>query len=71
VDRVVAELGQRVEASAAAVQRAIGRPAREGAALVAGVRAGLVTLRDQRRRRRAGGDEGRAATGEEDPWFIG
>jgi len=71
VDRVVAELGHRVEASAAAVQRAMGRPAREGAALVAGVRAGLVTLRDQRRRRRAGAGEGGSNAGDEDPWFVG
>jgi len=71
VDRVAAELSARVEASATAVQRAIGRPAREGAALVAGVRAGLVTLRDLRRRRRAGGEGADVAAGEEDPWFIG
>jgi hypothetical protein len=71
VDRVVADLGRRVETSAAAVQRAIGRPAREGAALVAGVRAGLVTLRDQRQRRRAAGTDGGPAAGDEGPWFVG
>jgi alkylated DNA nucleotide flippase Atl1 len=71
VDRVAAELGTRVEASATAVQRAIGRPAREGAAIVAGVRAGLVTLRDLRQRRRAGADGGSVGGADEDPWFIG
>jgi hypothetical protein len=71
VDRAITELGTRVEASAGAVQRVVGRPAREGAALVAGVRAGLVTLRDLRQRRRAGSHAGSPANRDEDPWFIG
>lgn len=71
VDRMAAGLTTRVEASAAAVHRAVGRPVREGAAIVAGVRAGLVTLRDLRQRRRAGADGGSTGAGDEDPWFIG
>jgi hypothetical protein len=50
-----------------AVQRGLGRPAREGAAVLAGVRAGIGTLRerrDQRRQVRSRGDD-------DGPLFIG
>jgi hypothetical protein len=67
VDRMVTDVGQRLEHSAGAVQRALTAPAREGAALVAGVRAGVGTLREIRQRRR------RSATteGDDDAMFIG
>lgn len=66
VDRLVTDLGRRIDETAAAVQHAIVTPAREGLAIVAGVRAGLAALRgfrDVRERRRQ--------AEEEDPLFIG
>lgn len=66
VDRVVAGMSGRLEHSADAVQRALARPAREGAALVAGVKAGVHTLRELRQRRRAGPSDG-----DDDALFIG
>jgi len=66
-DRLVTDLSRRVEETAAVLQEAIVRPAREGLAIVAAVRAGLAALRglqDLRPR------TGRHAD-EEDPLFIG
>jgi hypothetical protein len=66
VDRLITDLSQRVEESATVVQQAIIRPAREGLAIVAALKAGLGVLRAIRARPR----HGRAAE-EEDPLFIG
>ena len=66
VDRLLTDLSRRVEETAAVVQDAIVRPAREGFAIVAAVRAMLAAFRrgDDMRPR-----HGRAE--EEDPLFIG
>jgi hypothetical protein len=66
VDRMVTELTRRVDETSVVVQEAILRPAREGLAIVAGLKAGLTALRagaDWRRRR--------SHSEEEDPLFIG
>jgi hypothetical protein len=66
VDRLLTDLARRVEETAAIVQHAIVTPAREGLAIVAGLKAGLAALRgfrDMRERRRH--------AEEEDPLFIG
>lgn len=64
-DYVFADLAQRVESTMDTVQKAVGRPAREGAAIMAGVRAALTTLQAMRgtRSRRARGED-------EDALFI-
>lgn len=66
VDRLVTELGRRIDETAAAVQHAIVTPAREGMAIVAGVKAGLAALRGLRDVR-----ERHRQAEEEDPLFIG
>jgi ribosomal protein L17 len=66
VDRLLTDLAVRVEETAGVVQHAIITPAREGIALVAGLKAGLAALRAFRERPR----HGRTAE-EEDPLFIG
>jgi uncharacterized protein YoxC len=66
VDRLMTDLSQRVDETAAIVQRAIVTPAREGIAIVAAVKAALSVLRaghDWRRRT--------SRSEEEDPLFIG
>lgn len=66
VDKLVTELSQRVDYTAAVVQEAVIRPAREGMAIVAAVKATLGALgraRDMRPRHRP--------AEEEDPLFIG
>ena len=67
VDRLLTDLSQRVEETAGVVQEAIVRPAREGIAIVAAVRAMLSAFRiaDHLRPRHSRGAE------EEDPLFIG
>ena len=67
VDRLVTDLSRRVEETAEVVQDAIVTPAREGLAMVAGLRAGLSALRGMRER---GSRQPRHAE-EEDPLFIG
>jgi uncharacterized protein YoxC len=66
VDRMVTDLSHKVEETSAIVQQAIVRPAREGLAIVAALKAGLSVLR-------AGHDWRRRASRpeEEDPLFIG
>ena len=67
VDRLVTDLSDRVDRTMAAAQRALVAPAREGAALAAGVRATVGSfraLRAQRRAARVGGEE-------DDALFIG
>jgi hypothetical protein len=66
VDRLFDETAQRVEETLGVIQKAIAAPAREGAALMAGFRAVLDTLR-----RSAGSRASRARTSEdEDALFI-
>ena len=64
-DGLFADLAQRLESTMDAVQSAAGMPAREGAAIMAGFRAALSSLRSMRgtRSRRARGDD-------EDALFI-
>lgn len=67
VDRLVTDLSQRVEYTAAVVQEAVIAPARQGWAIVAAARAALGVLgqaRDMRPRHRRPAEE-------EDPLFIG
>jgi hypothetical protein len=67
-DRLFAEVAARVEETTAAVQQAIVAPAREGVAVVAGLRAALTALSDSRKaaaRRRATRQD------EDDQLFIG
>jgi hypothetical protein len=66
-DKLFANLSQRAEATAVALQSAVLAPAREGFALVAGVRAAVGAIQDVRRER--GARSSRAD--EEDPLFIG
>ena len=66
-DRVFGEFAQRVEQTLGAVQSRVFGPAREGAALLAGIRAALAAFRDLR-------DSGRrrgSAVEDEDALFIG
>jgi type III secretory pathway component EscS len=66
VDRLLTDLARRVEETATIVQQAIVTPAREGMALVAGLKAGLAALRGFREMR-----ERHRQAEEEDPLFIG
>ena len=64
-DGLFADLTQRIETTMDTVQTAVGMPAREGAAILAGLRAALSTFRAMR------GTRGRRARGEdEDALFI-
>jgi hypothetical protein len=67
VDRVVTDLSRRVEDTAALLQEAIVKPAREGMAVVAAIKAGFGALRGLRELHPR---HGRQAD-EEDPLFIG
>ena len=66
IDRMVTDLARRVDETSAVVQQAIVRPAREGMAMVAALKAGLGALRTVRdgRGRPAGVED-------EDALFIG
>ena len=66
MDRLLTDLARRVEDTATVVQHAIVTPAREGMALVAGLKAGLAALRGFREMR-----ERRRQAEEEDTLFIG
>ena len=69
VDRLFADVSQRIEETAHAVQSAIVAPAREGLALISGVRAAFDTFRGMRQ---ASAGPARAAShDEDDPLFIG
>ena len=64
-DGLFADLAQRVESAMDTVQSAVGMPAREGAAILAGFRAALSTLQSMR------GSRGRRArTEDDDALFI-
>ena len=68
VDRLFADVSLRVEETAHAVQSAIVAPAREGLALISGVRAAFDAIRGVRQ----GSAPARAtAHDDEDPLFIG
>ena len=67
VDRLVTDLTGRIEHTATTVQDAILKPLREGAAMMAGVRAVIDVIRELTAR--SGGKRGR--TDEEDALFIG
>lgn len=66
-DRLVSDLTIRIEQTATTVQDAILKPLRDGAALMAGVKAAIEVVRDLTGR--SGGKRGR--TDEEDALFIG
>jgi outer membrane murein-binding lipoprotein Lpp len=68
VDRTLNLLGSRVDRAVDGAQRALVRPAREGAALAAAVRATVVTLRELRKRRR---EASSPRAEDEDALFIG
>jgi hypothetical protein len=67
-DKLFADVSQRIEETTAVVQAAVVTPAREGAAVLSGIRAALASLRQignaPRRRRTGRGDD-------DDPLFIG
>ena len=66
IDRLVTDLTRRVDETSLIIQQAIVTPAREGMAIVAGIKAALVALRGLRDlRNRAGGVD------DEDALFIG
>ncbi len=64
LDRLFVELGARVEHALEGLHHTLLAPAREGFAVLSGIRAALSTLRGQARRRPAAAEE-------EDPLFIG
>ena len=66
VDRLVTDLTKRIDETSVVVQQAIVTPAREGMAIVSGIKAALGALRRSDFR----GRPGRHAD-EEDPLFIG
>ena len=66
IDRLVTELGRKVEETSSVVQEAIITPAREGLAIVAALKAGLAALRGARDLRGRG-----AGVDDEDALFIG
>ena len=66
IDRLLTDFTVRFDQTSAVVQQAIVTPAREGMALIAGLKAALGALQSMRERTR----HGRGAE-EEDPLFIG
>jgi hypothetical protein len=66
-DKLVSDLTVRIEETASTVQKAIGAPLRDGAAVLAGVRAALAVLKGLSSR---SGNAG-ARADEEDALFIG
>ena len=66
IDRLVTELSRRVDDTSAVIQAAIITPAREGLALLAGLKAGLGALKGLRNLRNR-----RSRAEEEDALFIG
>ena len=67
VDAVMSGLSRRVDETAGALQEALIRPAREGLAIMAGLKAGFEMLRS----RRGPGQAGSGRFEEEDALFIG
>jgi hypothetical protein len=68
VDALFADVASRVEETAASLQSAIIAPAREGMALVQGIKAAFAALREIRG---APSRSGAAVHDEDDPLFIG
>jgi hypothetical protein len=66
IDRLVTDLTRRVDETSLVLQQAILTPAREGMAIVAGVKAALAALRGMRDFRGRGG-----SVDDEDALFIG
>ena len=66
VDRLVTDVGKRVDETSSAVQHAIVTPAREGAAIIAAIKAALGVLRNNWTQRGAG-----RHSEEDDALFIG
>lgn len=66
VDALMSDLTRRVDETAGILQQAIIRPAREGLAILAGLKAGLELLRGRR-----SGSTGAGRLDEEDALFIG
>jgi hypothetical protein len=66
IDRLVTDVARRVDETAAIVQHAIITPAREGMAIVAGLKAGVAAIRGFREMR-----ERHRQAEEEDSLFIG
>jgi hypothetical protein len=67
VDRLFSDVATKIEETASTVQRAVIAPLREGAAVMAGVRAAMDVLRELSKGSRAA----RARAEEEDALFIG
>jgi len=67
VDRLVTDLSLRIEQTATTVQDAVLKPLREGASMLAGVKAAIEVFRELAKRP----DSGRPRTEEEDTLFIG
>ena len=67
VDRLVTDLTMRIEQTATSVQDTVLKPLREGAALMAGIKAAIAVIREITRRP----SERRGRTDEEDTLFIG
>ena len=67
VDKLFSDLSLRIEQTVATVQKAIIAPLREGAAVMAGVRAAVAMLKELTKRSAASG----ARSEEEDALFIG
>jgi hypothetical protein len=68
VDRLFADVSVRIEESVAAVQSALIAPAREGLALISGVRAALGALKSMRQ---ATSPSHHPHPDDDDPLFIG
>ena len=67
-DRLFADVSAKVEETTSVVQQAIMAPAREGMAVMAGLRAALSSLRDARQ---AAAGRRASRPDEDDPLFIG
>lgn len=67
LDKLLGDLTTRVEQTAATVQNVIVAPLRDGAAVLAGIRAAIAVFRDLSKRSSAGS----ARSEEEDALFIG
>lgn len=67
IDKLVGDLAAKIEETVSTVQDAIVRPLRDGAAMMAGVRAAIDIFREVTRRPRSA----RSRSDEEDALFIG
>ena len=67
VDRLITDLAARIEQTATTVQYAVLKPLREGASMLAGIKAAIEVFRDLAKRP----ETGRTRSEEEDALFIG